>query len=627
MTAWWSKPCRGSARRWCRATPPPSRYVVEKASLRLLAGDALLPRGVLEELARLGLRIETACGQPQDIEWAYAGGHCAIVQARPLTALPADDAPAAAAAEGRRYTRFQRAGAPTMLEHMPLLPYPFDYALLYQPLMARVLQALRSLGFATPALDDVFIAVAEGVVQAVPPTITPSLRVLTLPPKLVAALRTHTEDWLTECRTTLVAPAQRIDAEDLARLAEHDLLDRIATLQRPLIDLTVRRFGVLAPALLFNQMFPLLLRLALGRDAPRLHTDLLAAVPCTTTAANQELGRLARLIRAEPALRQVFRDDPPERVADRLRDMATGAPVLAAIDAFLRRFGYRESAMPAAALPAWRDDPRIVYGLLKGLVAGAQETSALDADTGQRAERARHALARALRSGRLGPATRLLLPLYLRRLAAARALIAFREDSHADLFIAFPVIRRLALELGHRLVARSVLEKPEDIFYLDMEEIGRRTPAVEVRATVQRRRAARQAMQGRYTAVPAALLVQATTSGELRGAAASPGTASGKVRIIREEHDFWTLQQGEVLVAPYTNPTWTPLFAVASAVVVDAGGMASRAAIVAREYGIPAVMGTGSATGVLRTGQRVLVDGDRGRVVPLAEGAIPRDGG
>jgi pyruvate,water dikinase len=89
------------------------------------------------------------------------------------------------------------------------------------------------------------------------------------------------------------------------------------------------------------------------------------------------------------------------------------------------------------------------------------------------------------------------------------------------------------------------------------------------------------------------------------------------VRIVREAHEFWTLQAGEVLVAPYTTPAWTPLFALARAVVVDAGGVASHAAIVAREYGIPAVMGTGRATRVLCTGQHVLVDGTRGRVVPL----------
>lgn len=214
---------------------------------------------------------------------------------------------------------------------------------------------------------------------------------------------------------------------------------------------------------------------------------------------------------------------------------------------------------------------------------------------------------------------------WLRRLAAARALIAFREDSHFLLFVAFPVIRRLALELGCRLVAQGVLADAEEIFFLAPDEITGLGAAADgqdtVRAIVRRRKEARRSVAGRATAIPAALLVQTAAGGEVQGAAASPGTAMGPVRVIREAHEFWTLQAGEVLVAPYTSPAWTTLFALASAIVVDAGGVASRAAIVAREYGIPAVMGTGGATRVLHDGQRVLVDGTRGRVVPLAEGA------
>ncbi len=334
----------------------PSRAVVEKASLRLLAGNMPLPGEALEELARLGLRIEGAFGQPQDIEWAYAAGRCAILQARPLTALPRDDASAGeagvdAAPDRRRYSRFQRAGAPQLLEHMPVPPFPFDYALFYRPLMARVLQALRSLGFATSALDEVFSEVAEGVVQAVPPSITPTLRVLTLPPTLVAALRASPDAWLDDCRAQLVVPAQQSDTADLVRLSAEELLERIVTLHERLIDLTVRRFGVLAPRLVLGQTFRLLLRLAVGRDAPRLQTELLAAVPCTTTAMNQELGRLVGLIRAAPELRQVFREAPPAQVAERLRTVAGGPALLAAVDAFLGQYGYRESAMPGAALP------------------------------------------------------------------------------------------------------------------------------------------------------------------------------------------------------------------------------------------------------------------------------------
>jgi pyruvate,water dikinase len=92
--------------------------------------------------------------------------------------------------------------------------------------------------------------------------------------------------------------------------------------------------------------------------------------------------------------------------------------------------------------------------------------------------------------------------------------------------------------------------------------------------------------------------------------------AEGPVRIVLGSEGFADLRTGEVLVCPNTNPSWTPLFARAAAVVVDTGGLGSHAAIVAREYGVPAVMGTGTGTSVLRDGQRVRVDGSRGRVDP-----------
>ena len=94
----------------------------------------------------------------------------------------------------------------------------------------------------------------------------------------------------------------------------------------------------------------------------------------------------------------------------------------------------------------------------------------------------------------------------------------------------------------------------------------------------------------------------------------SPGVAEGPVRVIRDPAAFGSLLPGEVLVAPYTNPSWTPLFTHAAAVVVDTGAAMSHAAIVAREYGVPAVMGTGDGTRRLSDGQWVRVDGSRGQV-------------
>ncbi|WP_254785464.1 PEP-utilizing enzyme [Arthrobacter sp. ok362] len=133
---------------------------------------------------------------------------------------------------------------------------------------------------------------------------------------------------------------------------------------------------------------------------------------------------------------------------------------------------------------------------------------------------------------------------------------------------------------------------------------------------------ARAAKRQELAAVPlldlTALFGETARSAEtlVNGSGASRGTATGAVRIIRQPAEFGALRSGEILVCPYTNPSWTPLFQRAAAVVVDTGGIGSHAAIVAREYGIPAVMGTCNGTSTLRDGQRVTVDGGSGLVIP-----------
>ena len=101
----------------------------------------------------------------------------------------------------------------------------------------------------------------------------------------------------------------------------------------------------------------------------------------------------------------------------------------------------------------------------------------------------------------------------------------------------------------------------------------------------------------------------------LAGVAASAGVATGTVRVIRSHTDIDRLQPGDVLVCQVTSPSWAPLFPLATAVVADGGGVLSHAAIAAREHGLPAVLGTGSATSELHDGQAVRVDGTRGLVI------------
>jgi phosphohistidine swiveling domain-containing protein len=241
------------------------------------------------------------------------------------------------------------------------------------------------------------------------------------------------------------------------------------------------------------------------------------------------------------------------------------------------------------------------------------------------------------------PATRERFELLLR---AAQAGTAFTED-HAfwiDSYGAYEV-RRVLLECGRRLAAAGTIEAPDDVFYLALDEV-RGSAAAGARGDRRRLVAARQAKLAyfRTVAPPPALgspapsvppagdpmnraLAKFWGWGEppeppgpaaadrvVRGHAGSPGVARGPARVIRSLAEAGKLRRGDVLVAETTGPPWTPLFATAAAVVTDTGGVLSHCAVVAREYGLPAVVGTGDATALIRDGQPLEVDGGAGLV-------------
>jgi pyruvate,water dikinase len=162
----------------------------------------------------------------------------------------------------------------------------------------------------------------------------------------------------------------------------------------------------------------------------------------------------------------------------------------------------------------------------------------------------------------------------------------------------------------------------------ELEGFGREWPpsagtVAQIRALVARRKARRASLANKPMVDPRLLTV--TSRGPagkdvlLKGTSGSPGLARGPARIVLDVSQFGKLRAGDVLVAPVTNPAWTPLFQRAAAVVVDAGGAASHAAIVAREYGVPAVMGTMNGTRELTDGQWIQVDGSRGLVMKAEE--------
>ena len=416
----------------------------------------------------------------------------------------------------------------------------------------------------------------------------------------------------------LIAEARTLEQRDLQPLTWRqniETLDESLALIPRAMELRERYF----PQALLG-LAGLRLLLGLARQAGRFG-GLVSNVKTKTTETNQALEDLATQVRTDLTLQDLFRSVEANELQAELETSQSGQAFLERFEAFLAQYGHRETTLTISE-PAWKDQPEIVLGILKVLA----ETELRQTE---RYEAWQQVHAELLENSILG--TRLLRKPFLKSLTKARSFFQIREDTHFYVTLMQPTIRRVALELGRRLVQAGALDEAAEVFHLqlgELETFGEPWPPSEqmvtkIRELVARRKARRESLADKPMIDPRLLtLASQAPPGKdvlLNGTSGSPGVASGPAKIVRDVSEFGKLRAGDVLVAPVTNPAWTPLFQRAAAVVVDAGGAASHAAIVAREYGVPAVMGTMNGTKELKDGQWIQVDGSRGLVLKAEE--------
>lgn len=553
----------------------------------------------LGDLAATGRRIAAHFGRPQDIEWAVSRGRLFILQTRPMTALPPAPVP---------LTRFQRAYGPVLLELLPRRPLPMELTAFIRPIVG---QHILDMAAELAGIRVDFAAIfpqEDGILQELrPPRLRPTVRT---PARLLRTvlrglreLRGSPHQW----RHDPLLSAYRDGVAELDRMEMRalswDELTAIPGRAQTLVDLMTRlRVDHLPSAVLA------VAKLTVVQFLTRRKVDLrdaLSSAPTMTRAANDELAALADAARGVPELcALVVAGD-----LDQVEITALSVPAVAhwwrRFQMFLTTFGHRETtSILLVHDPSWAASPGTVCALIRVLM---EATTTQDSPPASASSTSRTGLAAWQQS--LG-----------RRAAEG---LALREDSHFELSRIMPSVRAAVMEMGRRLVESGDLDETEDVWMLTLDEVSAWTPGDEsgtegLRGTAHRRAAA----HAELSSTP--LIATATLYPHRRGSAAaivvgtgsSGGRASGRVRIISGADEFGTLRAGEVLVCSATNPSWTPLFQRAAAVVVDHGGVASHAAIVAREYGIPAVMGAANATTVLHDGQLVTVNGDLGEVVP-----------
>ncbi len=576
------------------------------------ATGPVLSAGAVRQLADMGMRIEQHYGAPQDIEWAWIqdgaqAGKFVILQARPITALP----------EPVKLSGPAQMLIPILAEMWPERPYPLDLTTFTGAVEQAIGHLLVTLiGDSAPDPDQALVQEDAVAVRFRPPQMHPRPGMIVT---LVLALwRTRRYDparWQADpLLADYVRRGRDLEPADLKQLTWPENLEVLRAALGLIPQSMVLREKYLPWAGVDLGRLWLLLRLTGHGD----HLgDLLSGIDTKTIETNQALEALAAQIRGDPVLRETFARCDAKDLKPALERTGSGGAFLKSLDSFLDRYGYRETSITISQ-PAWVDKPAFVLGILK-VLAGAEARPAADAQSWQRA---RDELLRTTMLGKW-PLRR---P-FLRWLTNARALFQIREDTHFYAMMRQPPVRHVALELGRRLEGTRALDMLEDVFHLRLEEfaaLGEAWPPdekriAELRELVRRRKAKRESLAG-VPLVDPRLLRRASDSEDdanvlLHGSSGSPGMASGPARIVHDSSEFGRLQPGDVLVAPMTNPAWTPLFQRAAAVVVDTGGAASHAAIVAREYGIPAVMGTVDGTAQLKDGQQVRVDGTRGIVL------------
>ena len=361
-----------------------------------------------------------------------------------------------------------------------------------------------------------------------------------------------------------------------------------------------------------------------GAEGDLLATTLLQGLENDSAATGSGLGELAAAAAARPAVAAALRAGCFEGLVS----LDGGPEFVALLAVYLDEYGSGNHTWAEIHKPSWREEPAIPLRMIAAFLASEGGPAA-----NQERARAQRAEARSAAGARLDPEAR---EQFRGLLEAMHDYVPVVEDRARWQLAAAGAVRSAALALGARLATAGALAERDDIFYLHTDESARLAAGElpEARAVVAERRIT---LDRAACLVPPASLgaplpagfnqdpmiarmfgfgaARPVTGNVVHGIGASRGIFRGRARVVLDLDDADRVEPGDVLVCPFTAPPWTPLFAIAGAVVTDVGGVLSHSAIAAREYAVPCVCGTGTATRAIPDGAVVTVDGAAGTVV------------
>jgi rifampicin phosphotransferase len=626
-----------------RAGSATCQYAPEKA----VESDQVL------RIAALANQVRTHFEAEQDIEWALANDELFLLQARPVTtvATPADalDAPLIEVPDGywqREITHFPRPTSVMVRDILDTHNAEFRqmctrYGLLVDGVEIRLIG-----GWAYARVVPL-----GGKDQPPPPAWLMWLLLRTAPQlrrriqSCKRAIRSdlHGRDidrWYDEWRPSLSSRLHALASVELSEISDEELATHVFSIERLVAHCLHVHFQLHGAMMFVLAEFLFACSDLLGWDDQRAFT-LLNGLSQMSTEPSRELADLAEIAASHPRVKSLLSNH--ENVASTI--CSVDATFADAFEKFVRFYGCRTMGMEFVE-PTLAEQPDLLLRLVRDQITNGYDPRA-DAAAAM-ADRDREVAAA---REQIGSRPRL-LQRFEKALARAQRAYPVREDS--EFFTASAPLglgRLAALEVGRRLVARGQMDAVEDVFCLTMNEQQEAVVSSDsLQSEIQRRReeearveanpgpasygsdpgeppsftilpkesrftmeALQAIMLDRILAPDASARVQ--TAGEhLSGIAASKGFYTGTARVVMDETEFDKVQPGDVLVCPITSPVWSVLFPSIGALITDTGGILSHAAIIAREYRLPAVVGTGNATDLLSDGDLVTIDGANGTI-------------
>lgn len=589
----------------------------------------------LRELADIGMKIETLfAGYPQDIEWSYANGKLYLLQSRPITGLP--ETPVLPSKweppiKGSKWVRRQIA------ENMPdpLSPL-FDDLYVHEGLEVSM-DAMQQFMGSPKALEKLYNRPIYGAVNGyaymrADMNFTPTMMPLVfgaMAAGVTSMLRgSGIQYWQKSLKEyqAKVEEWRSIDPQVLTNAKLYDLIRQMAHADAIYWFGATLAFGTAKTTEAILDWF-----LKIFARRKKLSTGMfMRGFSSKTLEAQTVLEALAAQIRLDAGLRQIVLQSAPESLLDVLAKHPAAQPVLQGVQHYFTEYGHQTYSIDFAE-PVLADTPAGVMASLLSLVREPEKNNSAQPEALARQrenliEETRHAF---------GPIRRWL---FNKALGQALRYGPTREESLYYVGYAWPKLRRCALVLGQRLVDAGVLADAEDIYFLTAAELravvenpSGPSPRLDLINQTHYRRKLREARKQLHppAAVPESFsfkmgIIDLSSresqvrgkgnASELMGFAVSPGQVTAPACVIHSPADFSKMRAGCILVCATTTPAWTPLFSQAVGLVTDIGGILAHGSIVAREFGLPAVMGIGNATQRIQDGQVITVDGTSGKV-------------